>query len=284
MKKYFLLLLIPLFVASCGREAKKKAAELQARNDSLMTQTIQKDEAINEFVRSINDIQGTLDTIKMKENVINLSTERGGELKQTAKDQIKTDIQTIYSMMLKDKDQLAKLTKKLKAANMKVDQLQKMVSRLEKDMAAKSAEIEDMRDKLAKLNIKFEAASLKIDTLNKTVNDQGQKFNNQTQTIAAQEEAINTAYYVIGTNKDLKKNGVVKKGDVLADFNKELFTRIDIRKTTEISILSKKAKILSSHPSTSYKFTGDKKVIQSLQILDSKAFWSNSKYLVIMVD
>jgi len=284
MKKYFLLLLIPLFVASCGREAKKKAAELQARNDSLMTQTIQKDEAINEFVRSINDIQGTLDTIKMKENVINLSTERGGELKQTAKDQIKTDIQTIYSMMLKDKDQLAKLTKKLKAANMKVDQLQKMVSRLEKDMAAKSAEIEDMRDKLAKLNIKFEAASLKIDTLNKTVNDQGQKINNQTQTIAAQEEAINTAYYVIGTNKDLKKNGVVKKGDVLADFNKELFTRIDIRKTTEISILSKKAKILSSHPSTSYKFTGDKKVIQSLQILDSKAFWSNSKYLVIMVD
>jgi len=284
MKKYFLLLLIPLFVASCGREAKKKAAELQARNDSLMTQTIQKDEAINEFVRSINDIQGTLDTIKMKENVINLSTERGGELKQTAKDQIKTDIQTIYSMMLKDKDQLAKLTKKLKAANMKVDQLQKMVSRLEKDMAAKSAEIEDMRDKLAKLNIKFEAASLKIDTLNKTVNDQGQKINNQTQTIATQEEAINTAYYVIGTNKDLKKNGVVKKGDVLADFNKELFTRIDIRKTTEISILSKKAKILSSHPSTSYKFTGDKKVIQSLQILDSKAFWSNSKYLVIMVD
>jgi chromosome segregation ATPase len=284
MKKYFLLLLIPVFIASCGREAKKKAAELQARNDSLMTQTMQKDEAINEFVRSINDIQGTLDTIKMKENVINLSTERGGELKQTAKDQIKTDIQTIYSMMLKDKDQLAKLSKTLKAANMKVDELQKLVSRLEKDMATKSVELEDMRSKLAKMNIKFEAATLKIDTLSRTVNDQGQKINNQTQTIAVQEEALNTAYYVIGTTKDLKKNGVIKKGDILSDFNKELFTKIDIRKTTEISILSKKAKILSSHPSTSYKFTGDKKVIQSLQILDYKAFWSNSKYLVIVVD
>jgi len=284
MKKYFLLLLIPVFVASCGREAKKKAEELQARNDSLMTQTMQKDEAINEFVRSINDIQSTLDTIKMKENVINLSTERGGELKQTAKDQIKTDIQTIYNMMLKNKDQLAKLTRKLKAANMKVDELQKMVTRLEKDIATKSAEIEDLRANLAKMNIKFEAATLKIDTLSKTVNQQGQKITDQTQTIASQEEALNTAYYVIGTSKDLKKNGVVKKGDVLADFNKELFTKIDIRKTTEISILSKKAKILSSHPSTSYKFTGDKKVIQSLQILDYKAFWSNSKYLVIMVD
>jgi len=284
MKKYFLLLLIPVFVASCGREAKKKAEELQARTDSLMNQTTQKDEAINEFVRSINDIQGTLDTIKMKENIINLSTEHNGELKQTAKDQIKTDIQSIYSMMLKNKDQLAKLTQKLKSANMKVDELQKMVSHLEKDIAAKTAEIEDLRDKLQKINIKFEAASLKIDTLSKTVNEQGQKLNNQTQTIAQQEEALNTAYYVIGTNKDLKKNGVIKKGDMLTDFNKELFTKIDVRKTTEISILSKKAKILSSHPSSAYKFTGDKKVIQSLQILDYKAFWSNSKYLVIMVD
>ena len=284
MKKYFLLLLIPVFVASCGREAKKKAEELQARTDSLMNQTMQKDEAINEFVRSINDIQSTLDTIKMKENVINLSTERGGELKQTAKDQIKTDIQTIYSMMLQNKAQLVKLSKKLKAANMKVDELQKMVSRLEADIASKTAQLEDLREKLAKMNIKFEAASLKIDTLSKTVNEQGQKINDQTQTIAAQEEALNTAYYVIGTSKDLKKNGVIKKGDILSDFNKELFTKIDIRKTTEISILSKKAKILSSHPSTSYKFTGDKKVIQSLQILDYKAFWSNSKYLVIVVD
>jgi len=284
MKKYFLLLLIPVFVASCGREAKKKAEELQARNDSLMNQTMQKDEAINEFVRSINDIQGTLDTIKMKENVINLSTERGGELKQNAKDQIKSDIQTIYSLMLKNKDQLAKLTKKLKAANMKVDELQKMVARLEKDLASKSAEIDDLRGKLSKMNMKFEMASLKIDTLSKTVNEQGEKLNNQTQTIAAQEEALNTAYYVIGTSKDLKKNGVVKKGDVLSDFNKELFTKIDIRNVTEISILSKKAKILSSHPSTSYKFTGDKKIIQALQITDYKAFWSNSKYLVIMVD
>ncbi len=268
MKKYFLLLLIPIFVASCGREAKKKAEELQARTDSLMTQTMQKDEAINEFVRSINDIQGTLDTIKMKENVINLSTERGGELKQTAKDQIKTDIQTIYSMMLKNKDQLNKLSKKLKASNLKVDELQKMVSRLEADIASKAAQLDDLRDKLAKMNIKFVAATMTIDTLSKTVNEQGQKLNDQTQTIAAQEAALNTAYYVIGTSKNLKTNGVVKKSDVLADFNKELFTKIDIREVTEISILSKKAKILSSHPSTSYKFTGDKKIIQALQILD----------------
>jgi chromosome segregation ATPase len=283
MKKYFLLLLIPVFFA-CGRAAEKKAQELQSKTDSLMSQTMQKDEAINEFIRSINDIQGTLDTIKQKENIINLTTDRGGELKLSAKDQIKNDIQTIYGLMLKNKETINALTKKLKNSNLKVAELNKMVERLNKDLAEKAAEIEDLRTRLSKLNASFEMANLKIDTLSRTVKDQGSQINSQSQTLASQDEALNTAYYVIGSNKELKKNGVIKSGEVLADFNKALFTKIDIRKVTEIPILSKKAKILSSHPSSAYKFTGDKKVIQALQILDYKAFWSNSKYLVIVVD
>lgn len=283
MKKYLILFLIPAFLA-CGREAKKKAEELQSRTDSLMSQTMQKDEAINEFIRSINEIQGTLDTIKQKENIINLTTDRGGELKLSAKDQIKSDIQTIYSLMQKNKETINALSKKLKSSNLKVSELNKMVDRLNKELASKAAEIEDLRNKLAKLNASFEMANLKIDTLSRTVKDQGTQISNQSQTIASQDEALNTAYYVIGTNKELKSSGIIKSGEVLADFNKELFTRIDVRKVTEISILSKKAKILSNHPSSSYKFVGDKKVIQSLQILDYKAFWSNTKYLVIVVD
>jgi chromosome segregation ATPase len=283
MKKYLLLVLIPVFFA-CGRAAEKKAEELQSKTDSLMSQTMQKDEAINEFIRSINDIQGTLDTIKQKENIINLTTDRGGELKLSAKDQIKNDIQTIYGLMQKNKETINALSRKLKNSNLKVDELNKMVERLNKDLADKASQIEDLRNKLSKLNASFEMANLKIDTLSRTVKDQGSQISSQSQTLAAQDEALNTAYYVIGTNKELKKNGVIKSGEVLADFNKNLFTRIDVRKVTEISILSKKAKVLSSHPSTAYKFTGDKKVIQALQILDYKAFWSNSKYLVIVVD
>jgi hypothetical protein len=71
---------------------------------------------------------------------------------------------------------------------------------------------------------------------------------------------------------------------LLSDFNKALFTKVDIRKLTEVSILSKKAKVMSNHPTASYKLVGDKKIIQSLQISDYKAFWSNVRYLVIMVN
>jgi hypothetical protein len=284
MKKYLILLLIPLMFA-CGRSAKKEAEALKLRNDSLMAQTMQKDEAINEFISTVNDIQGTLDTIKMKENIINLSTDKSGELKLSAKEQIKSDITTIYSLMLKNKKQMEDLMHKLKNTNMKVTELQKLVDRLQKDIAAKDLEISDLRDKLAKLNINIEEANLRVDTLTGVVKTQTSRIKDQTQTIASQDAALHTAYYIIGTAKDLKKNGVLGKGGkILPDFNKDLFTKVDIRSISEISILSKHAKVLSNHPTASYKLVGDKKMVQSLQINDYKSFWSNSKYLVIEVD
>ncbi len=284
MKKYLILLLIPL-VFACGRQAKKDAEALKAKNDSLMSQTMSKDEAINDFIRTVNDIQGTLDTIKMKENIITINTDKSGELRLSAKEQIKSDITTIYSMMLKNKQDLANLSRKMKNSNLKVDELQKMVARLTKDLNDKNAQIEQLRDKLAKMNIVIETTMLQVDTLSKTVKNQNNQINEQTQTIAQQEAALNTAYYIIGNAKELKKNLVIGKGDkILPDFNKDLFTKIDIRNTNEISILSKKAKLLSNHPTSSYKLTGDKKIIQALEITDYKAFWLNVKYLVILVD
>lgn len=288
MKKYFLILLIPLFFA-CGREAKKQAEALQARNDSLMTQTLQKDEAINDFISSINDIQSTLDTIKMKENIITLSTDRGGELKVSAKEQIKSDIQTIYALMLKNKETLNVLQRKIKSSNLQVEELQKLVDRVNKEILLKDAQIEELREKLAKMNIDIEAANMQIDNLSQTVKQQSGQITDQSQTIEQQTTALNTAYYIIGTAKDLKEKeviegGVLKGKEVLNDFKKDNFTRIDIRKTTEIPILSKKAEVLSKHPTTSYKLTGDKKLVQALQITDPKAFWSVTKYLVIVTD
>jgi len=284
MKKYLILLLIPLLFA-CGRAAKKEAEALKARNDSLLAQTVQKDEAINEFIRSVNDVQLMLDTIKMKENLINVSTQQSGELQVSAKDQIKNDITSIYGLLLKNKHQLDVLTRQLKASGMKVTELQVMVARLTKDIAEKNKEIEVLRDRLAKMDIVVETTNLKLDTLTNIVKNQSNQLNDQSQTISGQDAALNTAYYIIGTDKELTKNGVLGKGDrILGDFNKNLFTKIDIRNVTEIPILSKKARVLSNHPTTSYKLTGDKKIIQALEITDYKAFWSNVKYLVIMVN
>jgi len=104
-------------------------------------------------------------------------------------------------------------------------------------------------------------------------------------TVAEQDKAINSAWFVFGTKSELKSQKILEKGDVLksADFNKDYFTQIDIRTTKEIKLYSKRADLLTTHPAKSYELVKDDKGQLTLKITNPKEFWSVSKYLVIQV-
>ena len=68
-----------------------------------------------------------------------------------------------------------------------------------------------------------------------------------------------------------------------AIFNKEYFTKIDIRIDKEIKFYSKSAEMLTAHPSSSYTLQRDANKQYVLRITDPQLFWSTSKYLVILV-
>ena len=104
------------------------------------------------------------------------------------------------------------------------------------------------------------------------------------------DKALNAAWFVYGTKKELKEQGIVDerflaKDRVLqnSDFNKDYFTQIDIRKDKIIKLHSKSAKLLTTHPDGSYEFIKDEKEQQVLLIEDPTEFWSVSRYLVIQV-
>jgi hypothetical protein len=67
------------------------------------------------------------------------------------------------------------------------------------------------------------------------------------------------------------------------EFNRDYFTKIDIRAVHEIKLYSKSAKVLTSHPSGSYSLDKDEKGQYSLHITNAQVFWSTTKYLVILV-
>jgi hypothetical protein len=104
---------------------------------------------------------------------------------------------------------------------------------------------------------------------------------------------MNSVYYAFGTSKELKeKNVITKEGGFIGmgkstklkdDFNKEYFTKVNASQTTSIDIRAKKAKIITSHPSSSYKLIGEKSV-EKIEITNTEDFWSNSKYLVIITE
>ena len=67
------------------------------------------------------------------------------------------------------------------------------------------------------------------------------------------------------------------------NFNKSYFTKVDIRNISEIKLMSKSAKLLTTHPSSSYALVRDANKQYTLRITNPQIFWSTSKYLVVLV-
>jgi chromosome segregation ATPase len=280
MKKLFIFLfVIPLFF-SCKN---KEAEALKLKNDSLALEVKLRDSTVNNFFESFNQIEANLDTIKKKEKIITVSA-TGSEVQQDTKDRINGDIQMIYDLMQKNKNTISRLKRQLKKSDIKIAQLEKMIESLTRQLGEKDVEITALKDKLEKMNIQITALVSNVDSLNNVSKNKENVINQKT-------DVINTAYYVFGTKKELidnkviqKEGGLFNKTTKMADnFNKDYFTKIDIRKTTSIELHAKKATLLTTHPASSYKIEGTK-VADKLVITNAEEFWSVSKYLVIVVE
>ena len=276
------VLLISQFAfVSCGNNEEKvgnpEADSLKAVTGELTGKLNEKEAALQEFILSFNEIQENLNAIKDKEKiVVNAST--GGDVKRK-EDQIKEDIQAIYDLMAKNKNRIGSLTKKLKDSNLKIEGLEKMIENLQNSINQKDVEIADLKTRIEGLNIELS----NLNTNYKVVEAESTE----------KTEVINTAFYAIGTSKELIEKkviskeggfiGIGKSTKVVADFNKDYFTKINVEQTTSINIGAKKAKLLSTHPSSSYKLVGQKPV-EKIEITNPKEFWSVSKYLVIVIE
>ena len=104
-------------------------------------------------------------------------------------------------------------------------------------------------------------------------------------TVSAQDRELNTAFYVFGTKRELKEQNILQGGEVLrnGNYNKDYFTKIDIRVDRIIHLYSKSAKLMTAHPEGSYTLDRDAQGQYTLRITDPNRFWSVSKYLVIVV-
>lgn len=250
---------------------------LKSANGELNSQLSEKEAALQEFIASFNEIQENLNSIKEKEKIVNKSAATGDV--KSKQDQIKEDIQAIYDLMNKNKNRIGALSQKLKDSNLKLEGMEKMIENLQNAITIKDEEINDLKNKIEGLNI--ELASLNTN------------YKDVVAESAAKTDALNTAYYAIGTKKELIEKKVISKEGgfiglgkttkVSEDFNKEYFTKINIEQTTSINLGAKKVKVLTSHPSKSYKLVGEKP-IEKLEITDAREFWSSSKYLVIIIE
>ncbi len=288
MKKLIFLSIVTMFTVLSCTDVKESTeyTQLQAKADSLQGLSNVKGDEILNFMNDFNEIQENLNKIKAKENIITVNKNSNGELSADNKEQIQQDIDAIYKLMIENRKKLKRLKSKYNGSNKKIAQLEKTIKLFEEQLKLKNAEISELNEQLAVLNIKVEDLSTEIADL---------EMDNEEKDVMLDEkdDVINTAYYVIGTKKELIANEVItKEGGFIGmgkiaklkdKFNKEYFTKIDIRNTKEISVYSKKGKIVTSHPSDSYTLEGEGK-LDKIIITNPTEFWTASKYLVIMTD
>lgn len=284
MKKILYSLALMPFIFGCSSNHPEEEATI--KQDSLMViinsqkELIKdNDNSIQSFIKGFNDIQHNLDIIKEKERIL-INTSKDSEMLKSKEEQIVADIQSIYDMMNKNKKQLSSLRSQLKKSNGKNGELEKFISRLNSQIETKDLQIGDLRTQLELLNIAM--TDLHID------------YQAATEELEIKSQMLNTAYYSFGTSKELIKNGVLtKEGGFIGigkiqkmknDFNKTYFTQVDISKSKTIMLAAKKAKLITTHPSESYKIEGADGKAEKLTIINAEEFWSASKYLVIVVN
>lgn len=284
MKKLLNVTLIAIlslaFVGCQGNKQSADSAE-RAQTDSLRQVISQKDNEINDMMGTLNEIQDGFNEINAAENRVTIA--KGGE-GANKEQQIRENIQFIAKTMKHNRELIAKLRNQLKQSSVKGDALKNTLENLSKQLEEKDKQLQQMRAELDAKDIHITELDEAINNLHTNVNNLANENSKKSQVINSQDKQLNTAWFVFGTRKELKEQRIIEGDKVLqSNFNKNYFTKIDIRVDKEIKLYSKYAKLLTMHPSSSYILQRDANKQYTLKITNPEIFWSTSKYLVILV-
>lgn len=274
---------------ACNQDIKKENEQLKQENAELKTERSYQDTTINEFVGAFEEVQQNLAEIRMREKSIREARAEGMENQTDAKTQIMEDIQAINELLEQNKATVATLEGKMAAQAGKLNNFGRLVRNLKEQLKEKDNQIVVLKENLASANFQMDKLNSKVGVLTEEKLAQSKELNSQ-------KEALNTAYYAIGTSKELVKNGVIDKEGgfigigrtkILADdLNKEYFTKIKKSSTTSIplSIDNKDVKVITPHPTESYNVKMDGKKPVAFEIINTTEFWKGTKYLVLVID
>ena len=270
-------------MTSCEQLGRGSKA-LQAENDSLKMALSDREGELNMIMGTFNEIQEGFRKINEAEGRVDLQREQNGE-NLSASQKVKDDLKLITETMAQNREKLAQLQQQLKNSRYQSAELKKAIAALEAELNEKTEQIKSLQAELAAKDIRIAELDDAVAGLTTDVKNLSAENELKAQTVAAQEKAMNTAWFVFGTRSELKEQKILQKGDVLQsdDFNKDYFTQIDIRTDREIKLYSKSAKLLTNHPEGSYSLIKDAKGQYILKSTNPNTFWSVSRYVVIQV-
>ena len=268
-------------LASCV--SRQVAVEAESRSDSLELVVSAKDSLINAVFADINAISENLALIKSRENLITVAGESEGGRRPV--EEIDNDIKAIDRLLRENRAKIESLQRsaaQLRKANLRIDGLEKMIADMNRQLAEKKADVEQLRESLVRMGDEVKSLTEEVAVRSAEVeNLSGEKVELQNQ--------LNTVYYIVGAEKELRDAQIINKQGFIGrtltvgrNSNFDSFTMTDSRLLSEVPVGQKKATLVTSHPEGSYELVTDaNKVVEKLIITDPVRFWESSKILII---
>ena len=277
----YLVLILLVGLTSCDtKDPEKEAMREQLRN---LEEKNQEDSLyIADLTSEMDVIYDKLDSMQEKEREIkalaadlrggNINASEGGmSISETMKD--------IQAQLEQSRNQIRDLEARLASEGKDKQKYIALVQQLRKVVEQKDANIVTLQEDIGRLQ--DEVKGLKLDYAVKQVEaDSLQDVSN------LQDEALNTAFYVIGSEKELKGLNLLvsKKKGLEGNRDQSKYISIDIREQKIITIGNvknlKKVKLVPARPESSYRLYEDGDQAK-LEIKDIDAFWQD-KYLAIV--
>lgn len=272
-----------------------KLREAEAQNQQLKGDLSETLATQDSLLVLVNDISDGMAQIKDLEKIVSTPGGLGSE-SSSRKEQIRNDMIAIQQALQERRQRLADLEAKLAKIGGESTTLKRTISNLKAQIADQTTEIATLTNQLASANIKIEELSstvtslnTQVDSLNTNVEAERQLKDEALAEAQKATEELNTCYYAIGNNGELKDRGILSSGFLRktkvmkGDFDMNYFQTADKRTLTEIPTHSKKAEIMTNQPKDSYQIV-DLNGQKVIKITNPGKFWQMSNFLVIKVD
>jgi hypothetical protein len=283
MKTWIFCLLAPMMMLTACNYKSDAYKSLEQEKDSLLLEEQKKTAQLNQVLAVINLIEDNFAQMKEAENYVTFQTNQE-QITDDSMQRVVENLDLIKTTLTDNRKQINALKNQLSRSKSSTRDLKKLVERLNGQIEEHTQLITQLREQLALRDVRIQELDQLVTDLNTNLSDLQESTTQKDQQLTSQDKRMNQVWYVFGTRKELKEQEIYTRNGLLEEgFNKGYFLESDARTLTEISLYSKKAKLLTSHPASSYALEKVNDYLV-LKIINPNKFWEISHYLVIEVD
>lgn len=274
-------------------EKNREISALQQENALSIEEQEKLNTYIGEITQTMTEVETRIQEVRSKQvsvtGIVNASA--SDEAKKT---ELLNDISVIEDQLKKNKRDIASLQAKMKKSNLQIKSLTAMVANLQKRIADSENTVAELRGALEEKNrmiaekegiIRSQEDSLA--SASKTIKTVSSELEQTSRTL---DETKNTAYYVVGTKKELLAKNVLeetgtvfKKVTIARNFDLDAFQRVHIARSNEFPVpcKAKDVQILPARAADTFTLEAAGENACVLKVAKADAFWK-MRYLVIV--